>query len=598
MEGNVGGEQQMNDKERKSNYDKYPTLHIDGFHEEVSHGYTEIVDRIRMKIKQLKQQKTVVVLDYYHGVRQGELEEELIHKLEPDVKIFAETAKLPENELYPLLARNLGDDRVFGVLSTFEMKEFYDSQKLAKLQAMIEEKEEGILVVYGVGASLVCKGDILIYGDMPRWEIQLRYRSKELDNWGVGNFDEDILRKYKRGYFIEWRVMDRHKKELFDDIDFFLDTTKEHDPKMIIQKAFHHAMHVASAQPFRLMPYFDEGIWGGKWMERVCDLKPKHHNYAWCFDGVPEENSILIRFDDIVVEMPSMNVVLSKPTQLLGAKVRSRFGSEFPIRFDFLDTMEGGNLSLQVHPLTEYIQENFGMHYTQDESYYIVDASEGACVYLGVKDGVSEDDLLPALKRAETGMEVFDDTKYINKFAIKKHDHVLIPAGTIHCSGSSAMVLEISATPYIFTMKLWDWGRVGLDGLPRPINVDRGAKAIQYDRTTKWVSDNLLNNIQVLQEDAQVKIERTGLHELEFIETRRYWFHEALTFQCDDSVNMLNLIEGEEVTITSLHGQFDPFIVHYAETFIVPESVKEYCITPSGLSTGKKVALIKASVRL
>lgn len=52
--------------------------------------------------------------------------------------------------------------------------------------------------------------------------------------------------------------------------------------------------------------------------------------------------------------------------------------------------MNGGNLSLQVHPIIDYIQQNFGMHYTQDESYYILDAKDDACVYLGIKEDVDK----------------------------------------------------------------------------------------------------------------------------------------------------------------------------------------------------------------
>lgn len=478
------------------------------------------------------------------------------------------------------------------------MSEFYDKKRQEELQKEIEQFQKGVLIVYGVGASLFAKPDLLVYGDLSRWEIQLRYRSGELDNWGVGNYDEDILRKYKRGYFVEWRMLDRHKVQIFDQIDFLLDTNVKDDPKMINKVTFDQIMEQFSKQPFRLVPYFDEGIWGGRWMEEVCQLERKENNFAWCFDGVPEENSIHAKIGDIIIEMPAMNLVKRKPKELLGRKVFSRFGAEFPIRFDFLDTMGGGNLSLQVHPLTEYIQQNFGMHYTQDESYYILDADEGACVYLGVKDGVTADQLIPALEKAQEGDELFDAEKYINKIPIKKHDHVLIPAGTIHCSGSDAMVLEISATPYIFTMKLWDWGRVGLDGKPRPVNIERGSHSIQYDRTTKWVKDNLISRHQSVRRYKDLKVEKTGLHELEFIETKRYWFDKKTTFNTEESVNMLNLIEGEEAVITSVDGSFEPYVVHYAETFIVPECVGEYEITPCGRSENKQIAVIKATVQV
>jgi hypothetical protein len=66
-------------------------------------------------------------------------------------------------------------------------------------------------------------------------------------------------------------------------------------------------------------------------------------------------------------------------------------------------------------------------------------------------------------RRAEWGAD-FHVERYVNKWPAKKHEHFLIPAGTIHCSGRDCMVLEISATPYIFTFKMWDWARLGLDG--------------------------------------------------------------------------------------------------------------------------------------
>ena len=151
------------------------------------------------------------------------------------------------------------------------------------------------------------------------------------------------------------------------------------------------------------MPFFDPGPWGGQWMKEVCGLPPEAPNYAWCFDCVPEENSLLLGFGATRVEVPALDLVFRHPRELLGEAVHARFGDEFPIRFDFLDTMGGGNLSLQVHPLTEYIQDRFGMHYTQDESYYLLDAGEGACVYLGVKEGIDRAAMLRDLRRAQEG---------------------------------------------------------------------------------------------------------------------------------------------------------------------------------------------------
>lgn len=159
------------------------------------------------------------------------------------------------------------------------------------------------------------------------------------------------------------------------------------------------------------------------------------------------------------------------------------------------------------------------------------------------------------------------------------------------------MVLEISATPFIFTFKMWDWGRLGLDGKPRPIHLQHGVPNIQWERDTKWTRHNLINHLEPVLSGAGWREERTGLHEREFIETRRHWFTKEVPHDSRGSVNVLNLVEGEEALVKSPDGAFEPFLVHYAETFIVPAAVGRYTIVPHGPAAGSECATMKAFVR-
>ena len=155
------------------------------------------------------------------------------------------------------------------------------------------------------------------------------------------------------------------------------------------------------------------------------------------------------------------------------------------------------------------------------------------------------------------------------------------------------MVLEISATPYIFTFKLWDWGRVGLDGLPRPIHIEHGMNNIQFNRTTEWVMNNLVHQEKTLECCDGYKKEHTGLHSLEFIETERYTTDSSYSVTMGDSMHVCNLVEGREAVIESPDEAFQPFHVHYAETFIIPSSVRKYRVR----SEEGEIKVITAYVR-
>ena len=579
----------------QTTYDKFPEVTVQGYDDQAWQGWESIEATLNLRAS--ASSRTVLVVDCYPGVRLDELEQRLLPSLNATRVLNVESARRDQQALHDLLARNLTDDRVFGVLSCHHLEEFFNADKLHQLRQQVDAVTEGLIVIYGPGAALVHPGDVLVYADMPRWEIQQRMRHDGLGNWGADNQDEDILRRYKRAFFIEWRVFDRHKTPLLKRADYLLDTTQKEAPTLVSGEALRAGLRQTTTRPFRVAPFFDPGVWGGQWMKQQFYLDPSAPNYAWCFDCVPEENSLLLRFGQVRIEIPSQNLVLLHPRALLGEKVHARFGAEFPIRFDFLDTIGGQNLSFQVHPVTEYIQQQFGMHYTQDESYYILEAQPHAVVYLGTKTGIEPQAMLDDLKAAARGEKTFDDARFVNQIPARKHDHFLIPAGTVHCSGSGTMVLEISATPYIFTFKLWDWGRLGLDGLPRPVHLEHGEQVIDWQRDTRWVADNLVNQVEPVAEGEGWREERTGMHEREFIETRRHWFTAPVTHHTQGGVNVLNLVEGDEAIVDSPSGAFAPFVVHYAETFIIPAAVGEYRISPSGKGTGQSLATIKAWVR-
>lgn len=576
------------------NYDLRPEIPAPDAHaEDCWSGWEAVAGKIG---EALGGNRHTLAVECYTGVFDQALQEWLVRSLRPGLVIHTKTLFKAAEEIERLVEPYLGgDDPVFGFLSRLRMEDFLDRERLSKIRTRIRAAASKRVLIIGPGASLVTDADILIYADMPRWEGQLRQRRGEADNLGIQNRGSKASLQYKRSFFIDWRVCDRLKRQTMPRWDFLLDTTDPQVPKLITGQAHAAALRHAVTRPFRVVPFFDPGPWGGQWLRSAFGLPQDPPNFAWGFDCVPDENSLLLRFAAASVEIPATNLVFAEPLPLLGEAVYGRFGAEFPIRFDLLDTMSGGNLSFQVHPLTEYAREHFGISYTQDESYYLLDAAPGAEVYLGAKNGVRPQDMLLALESAQSGKEPFDDAKYAARFPAKAHDHFLIPAGTLHCSGAGCMVLEISATPYIFTFKLWDWSRLGLDGLPRPMNIVRGAANIQWDRDEDYARQHLINQFREVARGDGWSEERTGLHEAEFIETRRHWFCKPVTHRRTGGVEVLNLVKGRAARIESPNGSFAPMEVHFAETFILPSAAGDYIIRP--LPEGSPCATIKAFVR-
>jgi mannose-6-phosphate isomerase class I len=343
---------------------------------------------------------------------------------------------------------------------------------------------------------------------------------------------------------------------------------------------------------FRPRPWFEPGPWGGQWIrEKIPALPQDAPNYAWSFELIAPENGIILESEGVMLEVSLDMLMLQEGSSVLG-RAHDRFGSEFPIRFDFLDTFDGGNLSVQVHPRTDYIREHFGERFTQDETYYILDCAEDARVYLGFVEGVDRDEFRRELERSrETGCEI-DVERFVNTVPAHRHDLFLIPNQTIHCSGRDNLVLEISATPYIFTFKMYDWVRRDLEGNLRPINIERAFENLAFERTASVVEREHISRPRVAAEGADWRLVDLPTHRDHFYDVRRYEFDTVVDVATDGDCHVMSLVEGRSITLETADGMRQRF--NYAETFVVPAAARSYRLVNEG---PERAMVVQAFVR-
>jgi len=213
----------------------------------------------------------------------------------------------------------------------------------------------------------------VIYIDMPKNEIQFRARAGRVPN--LGNvFIEDKKHQYKRMYFIDWPVLNKHKQEMLGNIDYIVDGQYDGEISWTTGETLLEGLKEMSSHAFRARPWFEPGIWGGDWMKTKFKGLPQDvPNYAWSFELIVPENGIVLSRDGVRLEV-SFDFLMFHDNKAILGEAAETFGTDFPIRFDYLDTVNGQNLSLQCHPTPGYLRENFGGKFTQDETYYILDA--------------------------------------------------------------------------------------------------------------------------------------------------------------------------------------------------------------------------------
>ncbi len=574
--------------EKKANkeiaYDAYPSFPI---------GKNKIKAGIEEFAIWAEQHKTITI-DGYVGVFWRNVVESLgaeLKKRGKTVRWFhVDTAMKSSHKLDEMLMPYLGgDDPLFGKITDKNLIDWFDSEKLKLIKP---DTSADINIILGCGASLAQWQGPIVYFDLPKNELQFRARAGMATNLGSKN-KIDNRRTYKRFFFVDWVVLNKHKNEILPHIDLIVDEQRPHNYLFMTGDELRSGLSQMAKNVFRPRPWFEPGAWGGTWMkEQMEGLNNEVENLAWSFELMVLENGIMFESDHYLLEVSFDFLMFNNYQEVLG-DCAERFKHDFPIRFDFLDTFDGGNLSIQCHPTPEYIKENFGMPFTQDETYYILDCKDEPLVYLGFQDGVEPEEFHEALIQSQKEVKELDVDKYIQKFTAKKHDLFLIPNGTIHASGSNNLVLEISSAPYIFTFKMYDWLRVDLDGKPRPINIEHGMRNLNFERKGDSVVPELISAPYVVTQTEEYKLEHLPTHPEHFYDVHRYTLNNKIHITTNNKCHVWMLIEGTSVIIETKNGIRQLF--NYAETFVVPASADSYTIYNQ--NPDNKTLLIQAFVK-
>ncbi|HEY9195194.1 MAG TPA: hypothetical protein VIM77_02980, partial [Mucilaginibacter sp.] len=157
--------------------------------------------------------------------------------------------------------------------------------------------------------------------------------------------------------------------------------------------------------------------------------------------------------------------------------------------------------------------------------------------------------------------------------------------------GKNNMVLEISATPYIFTFKMYDWLRPDLNGNPRTLNIDRAFENLNFERQGDAVAETLISKQTVADRGSDWQIISLSTHPEHFYAVERLEFDTVIEQQTNGQCHVLNLVEGESIRVTT-NGLTQT--IHYAETFIIPADALSYTLTNAGTNRAK---VVKAFVK-
>jgi mannose-6-phosphate isomerase class I len=426
-------------------------------------------------------------------------------------------------------------------------------------------------IVFGPGSALF-RHDRLLYADLPKRLGLQAVEAGRAPNLGQ---PPDARGDVRRLLFIDWPMEDRHRRELVERLELYIDLSDPDEPRSLNASALSTSLGHLVGGPFRTRPSFLAEPWGGHWLSEKLGA-PGGPRLGLGYELIAPEAGVLLGRER-PIEVALDVIVARERMPLLGTGVAPA-GSAFPIRFDYLDTVGGGDLSVHCHPRQTYMREVFGQPVAQHETYYVMVDRPGSRIFLGLRDDTDVAAFRSAAELSLGDGAPLDIERFVQTVTARRHQLYLVPAGTPHGSGEGTVVLEISATPYLYSLRFYDWLRADLDGGLRPVQLDHAFANLVPERRGAAVARDLVPEpIPVRGGDGYSEVSFPRHAEL-FFSVHRIDFEQSVPDRTGDRFHVLNLVEGRDIEVRTSAGRRHR--LSYAETIVVPAAVGQYELVP------------------
>ena len=312
--------------------------------------------------------------------------------------------------------------------------------------------------------------------------------------------------------------------------------------------------------PLKFKTIFKSVVWGGEKIAPFKGVETDQHNIgeSWELSGVKGNESVVA--EGALAGKTITELAEEYKGQLLGEKVYAKNGTEFPLLIKFIDARD--DLSIQVHPDDALAGERHNGSKGKTEMWYVVQADEKAHLMSGLTKHITPE---------EYAAKVEDNTitEVLHDYNVQAGDVFFLPAGRIHSIGTGCFIAEIQQTSDI-TYRIYDFGRVGLDGKPRELHTELSKAAIDY---------TVLEDYKTAYED--VKNAENEIVSCEYFTTSIYDLTEPAKapVKANDSFLIVICVEGNG-SLTDAEG--NTVSLRQGETVLVPADTEEVTFTPEG----------------